>query len=192
MLCILVHVVGYTCKEEGCSVHCKTWSEIRKHVVDCHKISKYQFNLLNDINLHVLIVAFCLQLLFCVLHVTGLKKKSELWQIFMLNWYLSAYRITEAESIMISEHSCKTCGKQFVSGNQYRAHVKIHSKQRDSVPCPHPDCHRVYLDQRNLNIHLKVVHQGGSFKCSHDGCDVVLISKVTVATFYSYLMLKGS
>ena len=44
--------------------------------------------------------------------------------------------------------------------------------------CPHAQCKREYLSQRNLNAHLKSYHDKQRFPCEEPGCGRTFATKV--------------
>ena len=55
-----------------------------------------------------------------------------------------------------------------------------HADRRMSFICHHDDCGRAYLDQRNLNAHIRSYHEGKRFPCEHEGCSQTFTTKVCV------------
>lgn len=53
-------------------------------------------------------------------------------------------------------------------------HIKEHHEEVRERPCPHPGCNKVFMIDRYLQRHVKLIHTGVSWQAllpADDGCD---------------------
>ncbi|WAQ98626.1 TF3A-like protein [Mya arenaria] len=67
-------------------------------------------------------------------------------------------------------HQCCKCKKSFSQKQWLKQHMMVHETSRAVLICPHEDCGREYLDQRNLNAHVRSYHEGKKFNCEEQDC----------------------
>ena len=75
-------------------------------------------------------------------------------------------------------HICPSCGKKFSQKQWLKEHSQVHSEERPVFECPHDQCQREYLSQRNLNAHIKSYHNKQRFTCEEPGCGRTFATKV--------------
>lgn len=79
---------------------------------------------------------------------------------------------------------CKTCGKTFTRGSNYRRHLKTHEQKVDLVFCG--ECSKGFVNKSNLKKHLKDAHKMEQM----DGkCDTALVQNEGSNSFICLLFI---
>jgi len=81
------------------------------------------------------------------------------------------------------EHVCETCGLTFPADRrqQYRVHLATHDPNREIHTCSHPNCGKIFTTIGNLNVHIKVVHEGlRPFACVAPNCNKAYPHKISL------------
>lgn len=77
-------------------------------------------------------------------------------------------------------YPCSQCHLIFAHKNQLKQHLKIHDPEKELHKCPKEGCPRSYLDARNLKQHLLSYHSGHRFPCTHPGCTMTFVTKMSM------------
>lgn len=74
---------------------------------------------------------------------------------------------SELQKHVASEHKpvyeCGVCKQKFNGRYALTRHLKIHTGER--LPCTYENCSRSYTNKRNLNAHIRIDHEGTTFRC---------------------------
>lgn len=55
---------------------------------------------------------------------------------------------------------CSTDDCGFFGGGGFQKHIKEHHEEVRERPCPHPGCNKVFMIDRYLQRHVKLIHTG--------------------------------
>ena len=67
------------------------------------------------------------------------------------------------------KYPCHRCEQRFAFESELRVHKFKHRRIR-MFKCVHPNCHKTYFSEGELNQHVKV-HDNIDHKCDHEGCN---------------------
>jgi len=80
-------------------------------------------------------------------------------------------------------HQCQKCEKSFKQKQWLKQHLLTHESVRNALVCTYEDCGREYLDQRNLNAHVRSYHLGKKFTCEQEDCNRTFATNVSFVFF---------
>ncbi|XP_060596151.1 transcription factor IIIA-like [Ruditapes philippinarum] len=192
---------SWECEESDCESTFSSVYALKKHIAQCHERDTYKctvigceavFNKHHQLKTHKLEEHAQGRLLCCPVAGCGkafptqnkLKRHQKIHE---------GYTCTESEcgkkfdkwSLLVKHkkvdhatvHECPECKKTFSQKQWLKQHMLTHADRRMSFICNHDNCGRSYLDQRNLNAHIRSYHEGKRFSCEHDGCSQTFTTK---------------
>ncbi|CAG9767791.1 unnamed protein product [Ceutorhynchus assimilis] len=190
------------CGEEGCGSIFINKYNLQKHILRIHQQQKYKcllcdevFQRKSQLNAHKVEIhnveapykcSEC-DKSFVQLHLYHKHKKAH--KTYKCDCEKSFPRWTEYLkhkncecTLKQSEHECSICNKLFISRENLTQHVlKIHVQDSndDNYKCAYLDCNRSYKYKKNLDFHMKTVHEKifEYIKCTYENCEAVLKSK---------------
>ncbi|XP_052282201.1 transcription factor IIIA-like [Dreissena polymorpha] len=189
------NAVDIRCEESDCEAQFSSWDNLNKHIKRCHEKQVYTCHIAGckaEFRKHRLLKEHKLEV-----HSQGAKylcQEPGCGKSFSLGHQYRRHMKTH-EGYICSEcnekfdkwslllkhrkrqhlkscvHRCDKCQKSFAQKQWLTQHMVVHEAFRTVVVCPYENCNREYLDQRNLNAHVRSYHEGKKFSCDHDGCN---------------------
>lgn len=86
--------------------------------------------------------------------------------------------VVHRRKVHAAQFECDICSKKFGYKTNIKIHLKLHSTAMEDFKvfqCQYENCPKFYLQERNLESHIKSKHEGKKYNC--DYCNLQLSSK---------------
>ncbi|XP_057313312.1 transcription factor IIIA-like [Hydractinia symbiolongicarpus] len=184
----------FKCDFEGCQVSCITEWNLKRHIKRTHCGSfvcdkcgeefKKNKSLQQHISLEHKSAAICCEFPGCSQIFNVAAKMRHHMKVHTGKGYVCPVKdcsltfklwsecLQHAAQCKKKEKKCDVCEKTFTEHSNLKAHMKIHSEEREVFQCNYDGCGRFYTKQYNLKIHVQSFHQNiRPFVCPKSNCN---------------------